>query len=159
MILFNKIESEKIFKYCFSAYLDNSFWSSPLNLDFNNLYGIFYKDAQTNNKEVPIGVIQVSIKKYKNGKEYAVIDMLELFENYRGKGYFGKEIIKSLFKRPTLGSIEGYSIPSAVYFWYNIGANFFDNASLEELEEEIEDGNFELPFKLTRGDFNKATSK
>lgn len=158
MILFKIIESEKTFKY-FSPYLGNSFWSSSLNLDFNNLYGIFYRDAQTNNKEIPIGVIQVSTKSYKNNKKYAVIDMLELFENYRGKGYFGKEIIRSLFKSPFIGSIEGYSIPSAIYFWHSIGASFFDNASLEELEEEIENGNFELPFKLTRGAFYKATSK
>jgi hypothetical protein len=79
--------------------------------------------------------------------------MIELFPKYRGKGVYGKLVVGYLFQIFGVSSMKGESLPSAIPFWYKIGANF--ESSKKKLLEYINQG-YSSNFTLSRDKFFKV---
>jgi predicted acetyltransferase len=134
---------EDVLKYCNGGYLcQYDFWGSECT--FTSTYYIYYGASL-------LGFVDITINTYKNGRKYANINMIELFDIAKHKGY-GKIIISEVFRKFNLSSMFGEALPSAIPFWKGLGADFemSDNKLMEYMY-----GGWSACFKLTRKGFKQ----
>ena len=144
MINFIKCNDVKEIHNVYYQYELNSFWTTD-EVDIDLVYFIYHSN-------ILIGLVQLSFGKYRNGRKYANVDMIELFSNYKGIGY-GKIIVSYLFDRFSVSTLTGDALPSAIPFWRGIGADFY--VSDNKLREYYIEG-YDAVFKLTKNMFDRS---
>lgn len=115
-----------------------------------NVCSIYYKNKV-------VGFISYGLyTPYKNKKHYQLyIYMVEVLPQYRYRG-LGKQLIKSLlfdsnmFQGKCIMSITGEALAEAIYFWYDLGANF--EKTINKLEIDIQNG-YSAAFYLSKRGF------
>jgi hypothetical protein len=125
--------------------VSHRFWTTQ-EVDTTALYIIVVENK-------PIGLMQAYLDTFHNGRKYLYLSMIELFPKYRGKGVYGKLVVGYLFQIFGVSSMKGESLPSAIPFWYKIGANF--ESSKKKLLEYINQG-YSSNFTLSRDKFFKV---
>ena len=107
----------------------NSYWAGN-EYDLSEVYYILFNGTI-------IGFLNLKFYKYRNGRKYGYIEMIELLPQYRGSG-LGEKVVVEIFKYFKVNTITGEALSSAIPFWRNLGADFF--VSDEDLSEYIENG-------------------
>ena len=97
--------------------------------DISNIYGIYKDDTL------------VGFTEYIKVGRFLEIDNLHILKSFRGQG-FGSKFLETLANenKSTVTFITGQSLPSAVGFWKEVGANFDDEINEDSIIEADEKG-------------------
>ena len=125
----------------------NSYWAGD-EYDLSEVYYILYNGTI-------IGFLNLRLCKYKNGRKFGYIEMIELFPQYRGSG-LGEKVVVEIFRCFKVNTLNGEALSSAIPFWSGIGADFF--VSDETLSEYIEEG-YSSAFELKHANVCKSVKK
>lgn len=95
-------------------------------------------------EETPLGVVEYRRIVGDRGKKEIYIDYIEIFREYRYKGY-GREVIELLKEEYEI--IEGISVIDAIGFWKSIGCIYENNIDKDDkIVKEYYDNGLCLPF-------------